>query len=677
MEIKEITYKNKIAIEEDPDYPEENQVTDENMNEIKEVVNYNGKKLKEVSEIELQTLQEENKKLKSALINVETEEAKSLHIEDASEVPAQLKVMGNQEQKTREGYNLLNSSLFDLSEVSDLATFNQKDGTITFNGTFDADINIRSLRKQIIAGTGKENILIKIISGSLNGTLRLVAQDTNYGNIKHAQIGTSSFTSKLIENVEYNIFSITITSGTVMNNLKLGFMIVNDSDLNKEYEQYGAMPSPDYPSEVVCLGSNKNEIGLQEIQETTTNGITYKVENEKIYLSGVSTMPSFIDISLKEEINLNNKKVFRAILENIIENNNKVSLWLSNNENENLVGNLWLTTLDNVLKTTELDKTATKIRIYVGEADITFNTEIKTKLEKGEIQTAYSPHNQGSTKISKINNLSNFSTLANGLSSGTYYGLTFEMLNKFSCKITGKPNSNELRFGNSCNSKEILIPFEKGKHYKVKNSFNSASEITLVNLKENSFRLVYVTNKSEIQIQEGDDGISSVRLYPDTNTTYNNEIVTCLIYTQEDDDFIPGQTDYILNIQQEMSSGDYFVKEEDGWKEVHNWTKIDSYNSESITTDYISTTGELTTGATIYYKLATPTKLPCTEEQSAVLDEIDNLDLFEGVNNIITAENIAKLKLKYVADTKTYVDNQVNERLSNIENQIINLSGGN
>lgn len=37
-------------------------------------------------------------KLKSALINVETEEAKSLHIEDASEVPAQLKVMGNQEQ---------------------------------------------------------------------------------------------------------------------------------------------------------------------------------------------------------------------------------------------------------------------------------------------------------------------------------------------------------------------------------------------------------------------------------------------------------------------------------------------------------------------------------------------------------------------------------------------------
>ena len=319
------------------------------------------------------------------------------------------------------------------------------------------------------------------------------------------------------------------------------------------------------------------------------------------------------------------------------------------------------------------------------------------------------------------------------------------MLNKFSCKISGKPSGTELRFGNTYNSKNILISLEQGKHYKVKNSFNSVSEITLVNSKNNTYRLVYVANKGEIPLQEGDDGISSVRLYLDTNTTYDNEIVTCLIYTQEDDDFIPGQTDYILNIQQEMLEGDYFVKEADGWKEVHNWNKRiltgdESYNNNvnyinigrfgiyfslaaepgSITNPnaisnyyksefavengnvYVSGVdgavyminenfkGDLegfkqqlrlyyqeNKAVYIYYVLKTPTKLSCTEEQSAVLDELNNLDLFEGVNNIITAENIAKLKLKYVADTKTYVDNQVNERLSNIENQIINLSGGN
>ena len=142
MEIKEITYKNKIAIEEDPDYPEENQVTDENMNEIKEVVNYNGKKLKEVSEIELQTLQEENKKLKSALINVETEEAKSLHIEDASEVPAQLKVMGNQEQdgepspENEVEVKCLgsNKNLFSLNNKLENATISANGKISTLNG---------------------------------------------------------------------------------------------------------------------------------------------------------------------------------------------------------------------------------------------------------------------------------------------------------------------------------------------------------------------------------------------------------------------------------------------------------------------------------------------------------------------------------------------------------------
>lgn len=133
----------------------------------------------------------------------------------------------------------------------------------------------------------------------------------------------------------------------------------------------------------------------------------------------------------------------------------------------------------------------------------------------------------------------------------------------------------------------------------------------------------------------------------------------------------------ILYIQQEMLEGDYFIKETDGWKEVHNWTKIDSYNSESITTDYISTTGELTTGATIYYKLATPTKLLCTEAQSAVLEELNNLELFDGVNNIITAENIALLQAIYTANAKKYVDKEISDIKEQINtiNELLSTTG--
>ena len=107
---------------------------------------------------------------------------------------------------------------------------------------------------------------------------------------------------------------------------------------------------------------------------------------------------------------------------------------------------------------------------------------------------------------------------------------------------------------------------------------------------------------------------------------------------------------YTLPIQKEMLTGDYFTKETDGWKEIHVWEKIDSYNGESITTDYISTTGTLTTGATVYYKLQTAVKLNCTEEQIEVLEQLNNLELFEGINYISTTENIALLKLKYATN---------------------------
>ena len=183
------------------------------------------------------------------------------------------------------------------------------------------------------------------------------------------------------------------------------------------------------------------------------------------------------------------------------------------------------------------------------------------------------------------------------------------------------------------------------------------------------------------------------------------------------------QTDYILNIQQEMLEGDYFVKEADGWKEVHGWNKkvFDgkeniglTNNSNSfayIASDILKTTNTLSlpeifsncykssswndrnnnntpntisvysitigfdkgnlltveefkqmladkynAGNPVYafYKSATPTKIPCTEEQSKVLDELNSLTMEFGVNNIITAEDIALLQM-------TLVDSQLND----------------
>lgn len=199
------------------------------------------------------------------------------------------------------------------------------------------------------------------------------------------------------------------------------------------------------------------------------------------------------------------------------------------------------------------------------------------------------------------------------------------------------------------------------------------------------------------------------------------------------------QTDYLLYIQQEMLEGDYFVKEADGWKELHNkpeltldgsddeeWVLSEAFSNVFVCnkpadligyetdlicniTDNFVTNGETlnslehgiavgskiniklanintleelkqylsTTNIKLYYKSTHETKLPCTEEQSAVLDELNNLDLFEGVNNIITAENIAKMKLYYIANAKKYIDKEtsdIKEQINTI-NELLSTTG--
>lgn len=71
---------------------------------------------------------------------------------------------------------------------------------------------------------------------------------------------------------------------------------------------------------------------------------------------------------------------------------------------------------------------------------------------------------------------------------------------------------------------------------------------------------------------------------------------------------------------------DYIYNEGNLWKVHKAIGKIDSYNGETITTDYVSTTGSLTTGAEVYYVLETPV-------EAAIEDE----DLTDTLNQIISS----------------------------------------
>lgn len=66
---------------------------------------------------------------------------------------------------------------------------------------------------------------------------------------------------------------------------------------------------------------------------------------------------------------------------------------------------------------------------------------------------------------------------------------------------------------------------------------------------------------------------------------------------------------------------DYIYPSNGDWYTHNDIEKIASYNGETITTDYMSTTGQLTTGATVYYVLSSPTDTQITD--TTLISQLD------------------------------------------------------
>ena len=89
-----------------------------------------------------------------------------------------------------------------------------------------------------------------------------------------------------------------------------------------------------------------------------------------------------------------------------------------------------------------------------------------------------------------------------------------------------------------------------------------------------------------------------------------------------------------------------------------NIGKIASYNGETITTDYISTTGGLDTGATIYYVLDNP--------QYIDLTPYVDIRLSKGINNISNSED-TNMELEYYNKSIDGMYNELSTRINNID----------
>lgn len=119
---------------------------------------------------------------------------------------------------------------------------------------------------------------------------------------------------------------------------------------------------------------------------------------------------------------------------------------------------------------------------------------------------------------------------------------------------------------------------------------------------------------------------------------YDFEVFFSITEGEEDTDFQDySKSEKIFDLgSTEMLQRDYIMKKT---YVVNNYQKIDSYTGETITTKYISNTGGLDEGATIYYKkIHTTTK---SDELQNSLKNASKLKLAKG-KNIITIEPLGE-----------------------------------
>lgn len=93
--------------------------------------------------------------------------------------------------------------------------------------------------------------------------------------------------------------------------------------------------------------------------------------------------------------------------------------------------------------------------------------------------------------------------------------------------------------------------------------------------------------------------------------------------------------------------------------------KLDSYAGEEITGAYLSSTGSLSSGATVLYALTKSNEIPMTAEELAQYATLHT----NYPNTTIYNDGGANMEVLYVADTKMYVDKKFEELATALLNQ--------
>lgn len=507
----------------------------------------------------IKEIQAENERLREDIKSVATigeASGGNIHIEDSSNARCELEIGGNQKQETREGYNQLKNE-GTTQTLNNVTITKKEDETLVVNGTATEDFTF-SIKRNIELEDGEQYKLSGCPNGGAEKKYALTINQY-YENQSHfgQDYGDGvNFTYNGSLPINNNIY-IRLFKGITYNNLIFKPMIVKGTE-QKPYEQYGASPSLDFPSELKAVGDDINILndtifarkgyysGIVGATTQKTNTTIRLLTDEDINV--ISNKDITISLGTDKDLKYN---VFEIDENDVIIKNN-----MSSNNKD---------------KTIKLQENTKKISLMLmwQDANKTITLEdikdCKIKIAYGTRISNYSSYDCGSAKIDIFNkNFIDIDKLKSLNSRNAY-----EKYNNVEClKLAGVTQRYNLNckqntqyvfqvniVGYTYTSKligQFLIAYTDGSTSYMQTDGTNAGKYSLISKAGKTVKaLVW-------------NGYSSGHFaYIDKNDIQLDEATTLTNIVQHE------EQSYLVDVQQEMLKGDTFVRKDGKWYEKH------------------------------------------------------------------------------------------------------------
>lgn len=560
-------------------------------------------------------------KLQSNMINESTEEVTSLYVEDASDLPAVLSVKGNHYQEVKNSINELH--LIDTPEtnLNNGLSYKIEDETIILNGS------VESTYALVI--TTQSNI-VDLVKAGEEWTLSAYGENMPAENTfvrittaSNANVLQALLNSTIEEGSNSTTFTensatvrIMLAANVVYNNSKIKIKL-EKGGTKTDYDKYCKMPSIYIPSEIETVKDN-----IKIIQ--CNSNFLKKQEETEITGQGLT---------------------------GTVSNDGTITL------NGTTTGATYIQLTDELKITTYTNSQNFK-KHTLPNGSYKFISETSGQVSTNDIH-AYIYGSSSATRpiIQRISESPKKETTFEVTNNENYYAYVWikrgTTLTNFTMKFMLKRSDD---------NSEYVQNEQKEYNLAVQQEMLEGDYFDLENNKEvHKWKKVEKTDVSEFTVTKTDN---TFKFYFKVSNANNASIILSKLFKNYKNSFSNTSTvmEWNENLNVVFKFGDCGFTEDMTVEEAKTrFQEIIDKNTSLI----------------FYYSMTTTEELDLTEEQKETLAQLDNLDLFKGVNNIYTEQNLALLQLDYTADTKMYIDNKIAnlKEQVNTTNELLSTTG--